>query len=168
MGQGLQLYRGGYSAALHGIGFHKFHAGRGVEEQIPDDDGGTVRATGFGFFGDISCFQRKAGAGNASGGLGQQINTADRCDGSQSFTTETHGSDGSQVFRGAELGCGMPQESSPGIFRAHAAAVIGDADKGHAAVTDFHRNLGGACIYRIFQQFLYHGGRPFHYLTGGY
>ena len=94
MGQGLQLHGCGDSATLHGVRLHEFHAGRGIEKEISYDNGGAVGTTGFGFFGDRTGFQRKTGAGNAAGSLGQQVNAADGGDGSQCLTTETHGCDG--------------------------------------------------------------------------
>ena len=95
MGQSLQLHRCGDFTAFHSIRLHKLHSGGSIEEQISDNDGGTIGATRFGFFGDITCLQRKAGAGNAAGGFGQQVDTADGGDSGQSFTTETHGGNGS-------------------------------------------------------------------------
>ena len=94
MGQGLHLYGGSDPGAFHGVGFHKFHAGRGVEEQVPDDDGGAVGTASLGFFRDLPGFQLDANSGNGRGGLGQQINAADGSDGGQCFTAETAGGDG--------------------------------------------------------------------------
>ena len=51
--------------------------------------------------------------------------------------------------------------------RAHAAAVIGDPEEGHAAVPDLHGDLGGSGIHGVFQQLLDHGGRTLHHLAGG-
>ena len=82
MGQSLHLHGGGHLAPLHGVGFHKFHPGRGVVKQAADDDGGAVRAADLVLLGDLSGLQKKAGAGNGSGGLGHQVHTADRCNGS--------------------------------------------------------------------------------------
>ena len=68
--QGLQLHCRRDPAALHGVGFHEFHPGRGVIEQISYDDGGALRAAGFIFLGDDARFQMQAGAAEAAGGLG--------------------------------------------------------------------------------------------------
>ena len=167
MGQRLHLHSGSDAAAFHGVGLHELHTGGGVEEQITDDDGGTVGTSGFRFFHDISCLQTQTGAGQAAGSFGHQINTADGCDGSQRFATEAHGADGGQVFCGAQLGGGMAQESRFGILLFHAAAVVGDSQEGHAAVLDFHGNFGSTGIHGIFQQFFHNAGRTFHHLTGG-
>ena len=168
MGQGLQLYCCGHLAAFHSIGFHKLHSCGRVKEQIPHDNGGAVGAACFRLLGDRASFQRKTGAGNGAGGLGQQVNAADGSNSSQSFTAETHGGNRRQVFCRAQLGGSMAQKGRTGILGTHTAAIVGDADKGHAAITDLHRDLGGTGIHGVFQQFFHHGGRPFHYLTGSY
>ena len=167
MGQGLHLHSGGDPGALHGVGFHEFHPGGSVEEQIPDDDGGAVGAAHLGFLRDLSGFQSQAGAGEGTGGLGHDLNAADRCDGSQSFATEAHGADGTQVLGGAQLGGCVAQEGGAGILGAHAAAVVGDAQVRHAAILDLDGDLGGTGIHGIFKQFLGYGGRTLHHLTGG-
>ena len=61
----------------------------------------------------------------------------------------------------------MTQESGTGILGSHAAAIVGNSQKGHATVPDLYRDLAGAGIHRVFQQFLHHTGRAFDYLTGG-
>ena len=167
MGQRLHLHGGGHTGTFHRIGFHKLHAGRGVEEQVTDDDGGTIGAAGFRFFHNIACFQTETDAFNGRGGLGQQVNTADRRNGGQSFTTETAGGNGGQILCGAKLRCGMAQEGGAGIFLAHTAAVVGDTQEGHAAVTDLDGDLGGTGVHRVFQQFLGNGRGTFHHLAGG-
>ena len=93
MGQGLQLYRRRHPAALYGVGFHEFHPGRGVEEQIPDDNGGAVRASGLALLGDNAPIQMQAGAEEGPGGLGHQINSAYRGNGGQCLPPEAHGGD---------------------------------------------------------------------------
>ena len=94
MGQGLQLHGGSHPAALHGVGFHEFHPGRGIEKEVANHNGGAVRAANFRFFPDVSGFQQQAGAGEIAGSLGHQLNAADGGNGSQSFATEAHGADG--------------------------------------------------------------------------
>ena len=167
MSKGLQLNGSGHPAALHRVSFHEFHAGRGVEKQIPNDDGGAIGATHLGFFGDLAGLQVEAGAAEIVSGFGHQIDAADGSNGSQGFAAEATGINGGQIICGAELGGGVPQKCGAGILGFHAAAVIGDPQEGHAAVADLHRYFGGTGVYGIFQQFLDHGCGPFHHLTGG-
>ena len=167
MGKGLLLHGGSHTASLHSIGFHEFHPGGGVEEQVSYDDGGAVGAACLGFFHDLTGLQPKAGAAEAAGSLGQQVDAADRGDGGQGFAAEAQCADGSKVFGAAELGGGVAQKSSSGVLRFHTAAVVGQAQEGHAAVPDLQGHLGGSGINGIFQKFLDNAGRPFHNLTGG-
>ena len=48
---------GGHTAALHGVGFHEFHPGGGVEKEVTDDDGRPFGTADLGFFQNFSRFQ---------------------------------------------------------------------------------------------------------------
>ena len=61
----------------------------------------------------------------------------------------------------------MAQECDARVGRLHAAAVVGDADKGHAAVADLDRNGRRARVDRVFDQLLDGGGRTLHDLARG-
>ena len=167
MGQGLHLHGGGDPGAFDGVGFHKLHPGGGVEEQVPDDNGGAVGAARLGFFKDFARFQMKADAFNRRRSLGQQVDAADGGDGGQSFATEAHRADGGQVLGGAQLACCVAQERGPGVLGAHAAAVVRDPQVGHTAVLDLYSDLGSSGVHGVFQQLLDHGGRTLHHLAGG-
>ncbi len=53
------------------------------------------------------------------------------------------------------------------FLAAHAAAVIGHADKGLAAVAQGDFDARGSCIERVFRQLLHGGGGTFDHLAGG-
>ena len=55
--QRLHLHGGGYPAALHGVGFHEFHPGGGVEKEVADDDGRPFGTADLGFFQNFTRFQ---------------------------------------------------------------------------------------------------------------
>ena len=165
--QCLNLYRSGHTTAFVSIGFHEFHTGGGVEKQIPHDDGGAIRAADFAVVRDYTGFQTQAGAGEAVGGFGHQINAADRCHRCQCFTAEAKGGNGSQILCSTQLGGGMAQKGSAGIISGHAAAIVRDPKKGHAAIFNLNGDLGGAGIHCVFQQFLHHGGGALHHFTCG-
>ena len=167
MGQCLHFHSGSDPGALHGVGFHELHPGGGVEEQVPNDDGGAVGAPGLALTENLPGLQVKAGAGERPGGFGQQIDAADGGNGGQSFPPEAHGADGCQVFGGLQLGSGVAAEGNGSVFGSHAAAVVRNPEKGHAAVPDFHGDLGSACIHGVFQELLHHGGRPLHHFACG-
>ena len=57
VGQRLHLHGGGHTAALHGVGFHEFHPGGGVEKEVADDDGRPFGTADLGFFQNFSRFQ---------------------------------------------------------------------------------------------------------------
>ena len=167
MRQSLHLHGRSHPAAFIGVGFHEFHSGRGVEKQIPDNDGTAVGAAGFAFVGDDTGFQSQGSAADRAWHFGQQVNAADGSNGCQSFTTETHGIDGGQILGSAQLAGGVAQKGGFGILGAHTAAVVRDPQEGHAAVPDFYGDLGGTGIHGIFQQLLDHGGRTLHHFAGG-
>ena len=167
MGQCLKLDCRRDPAGFHGVGLHEFHSGRGVEEQVPDDDGGAVGTAGLGLFGDSPGLQMEAHAGERSCGLGQQVDPADGADRRQCFSAEAHGGDGCQIFGRAELAGGVTKEGGPGILGRHATAIVGDTEEGHAAVTDLYRDLGSTGIHRVLQQFFDYAGRTLHHLACG-
>ena len=167
VGKGLQLDGGSHPAPFHGVGFHKFHPGRGVEEQIPHQNGGAVRASGFGLLQNLPGLQCQTGAHQTAGGFGHQTDPADGGNGGQSFAPEAHGSDNAQILGGAQLGGGVAEKGGAGILIGHTAAVVRDPQEGHAAVPDLNGDLGGAGIHGVFQQLLDNGGWPLHHLTGG-
>ena len=167
VGQSLQLDGGGDTPTLHGIGAHELHPGRGVVEQIPDDDGGAVGAPRLRFLDDLPRFQTQAYPGEGAGGLGQKIDAADGGDGRQCLPPEAHGADSGEVLRRAQLRGGVAEKGCPGILRLHTAAVVCDAQEGHAAVPDLHGNLGGTGVHGVFQQLLDHGGGTLHHFARG-
>ena len=61
----------------------------------------------------------------------------------------------------------MTDEGDAGIFRRHAAAVIGDADVRRPAVADLADHVAGSGVEGIFQQLLDNGSRALHHLTRG-
>ena len=167
MGQGLHLHGGSDPGAFHGVGFHELHPGRGVVEQIPDDDGGAIGTAGLALFHDLTGLQTEGDALNGGGGLGHQVDAADGGDGGQCFAAETAGGDGSQILGGAQLGGGMAQECGPGVLGGHAAAVVRDPQEGHAAVLHFDGDLGSTGVHGVFKELLGNGRRALHHLAGG-
>ena len=109
----------------------------------------------------------QAGADGGLRGLGQQIHPADGGNGCQRLAPESHGADGRQILRLAELGGSVAQKRGAGILGSHAAAVVRDPHESHAAVPDLDGHLGGAGIHGVFQQLLDYGGGALHHFTGG-
>ncbi len=61
----------------------------------------------------------------------------------------------------------MPLDRQRQLVGAHAAAVVGDGDKGAPAVAQHHVDLPGAGVERVLDQLLDRGGRPLDHLAGG-
>jgi hypothetical protein len=62
----------------------------------------------------------------------------------------------------------MPFKRHAGICGTHALSVVNHLHKALSGIGYNQLNAGGACIYSIFQQFLYGAGRALYYFTGGY
>ena len=62
----------------------------------------------------------------------------------------------------------MRQKGDCNIVRVYADAVIAHADRFKPAAFCFYRHGGCARIYRVFKQFFYDRGRPFHDLARSY
>ena len=167
VGQRLHLHGGGYPAALHGVGFHEFHPGGGVEKEVADDDGRPFGTADLGFLQNFSRFQLQRRAGHAARRLGQKVDTADGGDGGQCLAPEAHGADGGKVLCAAEFGGGVAEKGRPGVLGGHAAAVVRDPEEGHAAVPNLHGDFGRARVHRVFQKLLDHGRGALHHLAGG-
>ena len=81
-----------------------------------------------------------------------QFHLSDGCDASQSLTTETHGADGKQVLRLADLGGGVPLKAQAGVGFRHATAIVDDHNHRLASVFHNQVNLGGASIQGVLHQ----------------
>ena len=167
VGQGLELDGGGHTGPLYRVCLHEFHSGGGIVEQVANDDGGAVRASGLRLLGDFASLQVEADTSEILGWLGHQVHPADGGDGGQSFPSEPHGANDCQVLCRAQLRGGMAEKRPSGILGSHAAAVVRHSQEGHAAVADLNGDLGGSRVHGVFQQLLGHGGRPLHDFTGG-
>ena len=167
MGQGLALHGGGNGRPLYAVLLHKFHPGRGVEKEVPDHDGGPLRASGLRLGCDFPRLQVEAGPFHCAGRLGQQVHPGHCGNGRQSLSPEAHGADGVQILRLPELGGGVAEKRGSGILPRHAAAVIRYPEEGHAAVAQLHRHLGGPGVHCVFQQLLHHRSRALHHLACG-
>ena len=61
----------------------------------------------------------------------------------------------------------MAQKCCARILGCHAAAVIQDADEGHAAVLNFYGDACCARVDSVFHQLLDNGSGPLDHLAGG-
>ena len=72
----------------------------------------------------------------------------------QSLSAKAHRLDGLEAVLVMELGGCVPQKGDPRVLRRHAAAVVGDADHGRAAVADLHRHVLRSGVKGILHQLL--------------
>ena len=70
-----------------------------------------------------------------------------------------------EICRLPQLAGGMPEKGQPYLILFNAAAVIGDADHGQAAVPNLHRNRMGTGIHGILQKLLYNAEGPLNDLS---
>ena len=89
-------------------------------------------------------------------------------DAGQRFTSKPHGRHVVKLIGRVELACGVTLEGQRHFFRRDADAIINDPNVLDATDTDLDCNLGGASIYRVLDQFLYHRDRAFDHFPGGY
>ena len=154
MAQGQMLHHAGHRRTLGAVLLHELHPGGGVVEEIPDADGGALRAAGRLRLAGLAALQMERRAHLRTGGAGKDIHTAD-------------GGDGGQIGGGTELAGGMAQKGGRQLLRRNAAAVVGDADVGQAAVLDLRHDGGGSRVDGVLQQFFDDAGGTLHHLAGG-
>src|SRR5690606_15355488 len=112
-------------------------AGGHAKEEVPDGDGGAA-GRGFGRPPDDPAFDQGGGDAHRLGlDAGDNLEVRGGGDGGEGFTAEAEGVDVAEVIEGGDFGGGVPLEGEFELLGADAAAVIGDADEGEAALFDF-------------------------------
>ena len=167
MGDGLPLHHTRHIGGFRHVGFHELQAGGRIIEEIAHHDGGALGAARGIAGSDHAAFQRQRRTLGAALRAGEQIDAGHGRDGRQCFAAEAQRADGRQILFPAQLAGGMAEEGGLRVLPIHTAAVIGDADHGHAAVPDLHGNAGRAGIDGIFHQLLHNGTGTFHDLARG-
>ena len=163
----LLLHGGKGGGGLCGIGFHKLHTGGRVVKQAANNHGCAHGAAHRLPLQNLSRLQMEAHARVRLCRAGHDVNFGYRCRGRQRFAPEAQRVNGLQIFLAADLAGGMAQKGRLGVLRLHAAAVVGNADKGHAAVLYLHRHVFRTGVNGVLHQLLDNGGRPLHHLAGG-
>ena len=166
MRQRLLLHGKKHGGRLRLIGFHELHARGGVIKQVAHQNRCALRAACGRFLRDLPRVQMQAHAG-AVFRLGQKINPADCRDGSERFAAEAERRDGGKVVFIADFAGCMAQKRCARVLGGHAAAVVGNADEGHAAVLDFDGDARCARVNGVFHQLLDDGGGAFNHLACG-
>ena len=152
--EGETLHHAQNRRRLHGIALHKLHARRRVIKQVPDDDRRPVRAADLALFGHDTGIQMQPRAEFRIGGFRHQIDSGNGRDRRQRLAAKAEGVDRLQVARLAELAGRVAQKGGGRVLGAHAAAVVGHPQKGHAAVLYFHGNIFRPRVNGVFDQLL--------------
>ena len=153
--------------AFDGVAFHEFHTRGRVEKQVAHDDGRPVGAAGLLALRDLARLQMQAQAEGRVCGLGQQVDARDGRDRRQRFAAETERVDGLEVGGLPQLARRMAQKGRLGFVGRNAAAVVRDAQEGHAAVLQLDGDVPRAGVNGILDQLLGGAGRALDHLARG-
>jgi hypothetical protein len=167
MGERVMCNQCCYMRELGGFGLEEFAAGRSVEEEIADRDGGSGGKAGVFDAIDFSADDFDAGPAVFACGAGFELDAGDGGDGRKRFAAEAEGGDGEQVVAGADLGGSVALEGQQGVVADHADAVVGDADELAASGFDFDADTGSAGVEGVFEQLFHHGRGAVDDLAGG-
>ena len=162
-----QLLHGGQNGrALDGVALHEFQACGGVIEQIADDDRRAHGTPGLAALGHDAAVKMQRRAEIVFASAREQIDARNGGDRRQRLAAEAQRADRLEILRRAQLACGVAQEGRLGVLGAHAAAVVRDAQEGHAAVLQLDRDVLRPGIDRVLDQLLGGAGRTFDHLAG--
>ena len=152
--------------SLASVGFQEFQPGRGVVEQIPDADAGAGRAAGGLHLVNVAGCQGHICSLRILRSAGIQLDMRHGGDRRQCLSAKAHRLDGFQAVFVVQFGGCVPQKGNPRVLRSHAAAVVGNADHGRAAVADLHRHMLRSGIKGILHQFFDDRCRALDHLAG--
>ena len=167
MGQGQVLHQPADRRRLGAVLFHEFQPGRGVVEEVPDQDGGALRGPGLLHLPGDAALQAQGRPGPVLPPPGADLHPADGGNRRQGLSPEAQGADLSQVLRPPELTGGVAEEGGGQLRRGDAAAVVRHPDEAHAPPADFHHHGGAVGVHGVFHQLLHHAGGALHHLPGG-
>ena len=102
-----------------------------------------------------------------AGLAGQKVDAGDGGDGGQRLAPKAQRVDAVQILGGGNFAGGVPQKCRLGVLRRHAAAVVGDPNKGDAAVLDLDGHSGCARVNGVFRELFYHRAGPLDDFAGG-
>ena len=167
MGDGIMSHQRRDMAQFGRFALQEFPAHRNIEEQIPNFD---FSSTCPGALADIAQFPTpdfNPRAGRLRGDLRFQIQPGNSGNGGQCLAAKPERADRKQILHLANLAGRMTLEGLQGVVRAHAEAIVGDANplSSSGFYFDFHPLRPG--IQRILKQLFHHRGGSFHHLPGG-
>jgi hypothetical protein len=117
--------------------------------------------------GRSSPLRHRAGRRWPGRGAREQVQLGHRGDGRQRLAAKAHGGHRFQVGSAADLAGGVAPQRDRQFLARDAGAVVLDRDQPHAAGQQAHRDLGGAGVQRVVDQFAHHRRGALHHLAGG-
>ena len=100
-------------------------------------------------------------------GLGDDAQIRDRRDRGKCLAAEAQRQNAVQILGTPYLAGGVAANGGGNVLRLHAAAVVGDAHKGNAAVLDLHGDARGSRVDGVLHQLLDDRCRSVHHLARG-
>ena len=155
----------GHKCALAHILFQKFHAGRRVVKQIVHRNGGAHRARADLQPKLLAAFYAVHTGKLVLFGAGKHLYAGHAGNAGQCLAAKSQRVNAVKILLGLDLAGGMAHKGVGYVFRLDAAAVIGDLNLLNAAARDGDRDLAGARVDRVFQQFLRRAGRALHHFA---
>jgi hypothetical protein len=146
----------------------KFPASGNIKKDICNLDPRSGCLTGILHLGDFSADNLNTRPNFLFPQASGEPETGDTCDAWKSFPPETERVNCSKIGTLLDFACGMTFQAEKGIGTIHPPAIIGHANEAYASMLKFHRDPPGPGINGVFQEFLDHGGRALHHLTGRY
>ncbi len=128
------------------LGLEEFAAGRCVEEEIAEGDGGADGETSVFDAEDSAAGDFDESAGGFFGYSGFELEPGDRGDGREGFAAEAEGGDGEKIVGGAEFAGGVALESEESVVADHAVSVVDGADELAASGFDFNADASGSGV----------------------
>ena len=116
---------------------------------------------------DLAVAQPDARADVVAGDARQHLDLARRRDAGQRLAAEAERRHAPEVVLAGHLARGVALEGEAQLGGVDAAAVVGDADEGEAALADLDGDVRGAGVERVLDQLFDDGGGTLDDLAGG-
>jgi hypothetical protein len=134
-------------------------------EEVTHLDGGAARMAGRPRMHEPPVFDLDLGAGGGAGLARAQHQVRDAGHGGQGLAAEAVGGHALEVGQVAQLRGGVPLQRAARVLRAHAVAVVADADQFLAPGHDLHGDRGRLGVEGVLDQLLHDRSRPLHDLA---
>ena len=152
-GQGLSGENGLDVPQLGSGPSQEFFSGRGIEEQVGHNGGGTLghgRLIGFTYNAAAQVYLEALGL---AFGPALEGHSRHRGDGRQGLAAKSEGGDMAKVFGHGDFGGGVALEGQEYVVGRHALSVVDDLDQPPAAGFDLDVDLCGPGVDGVFDQF---------------